>query len=69
MSSFVPSALSLIGATFVAAGYALPANVVWCISNPLLIWHNYKAGDLHQARMFAAFAVLAILGVIREVVR
>lgn len=66
--SFVATHLSVVGAGFVAAGQTWPANLIWSVSNPLLAWHNYRAGDVHQARMFCVFGALALIGLIREVI-
>jgi hypothetical protein len=59
--------LSIICALCVTLGSHTGANAVWCISNPALIWHNWKAGDIHQARMFGVFFLLAVVGILREV--
>jgi hypothetical protein len=58
---------SILGATFVSLGLSFPANLIWAISNPCLVWHNYRAGQKEQAFMFSIFACLAIFGVVREV--
>jgi hypothetical protein len=58
---------SILGATFVSLGFSFPANLVWSISNPFLVWHNYREGQNEQALMFSVFACLAIFGVVREV--
>lgn len=55
--------LSIMGATAVAFGYPTIANVLWAIANPILVWHNYKRGEIEQARMFCIFTVLAFVGV------
>jgi hypothetical protein len=57
----------VLGATFVSLGFSFPANLIWSISNPCLVWHNYRAGQKEQAFMFSIFACLAIFGVVREV--
>jgi len=58
---------SILGAVCVSAGHAGAANLVWSISNPALSIHNWKQGDIHQARMFGVFGFLAILGVLGSV--
>lgn len=61
------TAAAILGATFVSLGMSGPANLVWSISNPALVWHNYQAGQKEQAIMFSVFSFLAIFGVLREV--
>lgn len=55
---------SILGAFFVALGLPLQANLVWCVSNPGLIYHNYKTGQKEQAIMFSVFASFAFFGVV-----
>lgn len=59
--------LSVLGALCVSLGFSTGANAVWCISNPALVIHNWKAGEIYQARMFSVFSLLAIAGIFREV--
>lgn len=59
---------SVVGALFVAFNFAFIANVIWAITNPLLVFYNYKIGEKHQADMFAVFALIAIYGVLRGAV-
>jgi hypothetical protein len=54
-----------IGAIFVALGQSTPANMIWTISNMILVYHNQKIGQHAQARMFALFAILALGGTCR----
>lgn len=54
---------SIFGAFLVSLGISTGANLVWSISNPLLVLHNLKAGQTDQARMFGVFSILAFLGV------
>ena len=57
--------LSIIGAISVAFGYSTPANLLWLMSNPILIIHNHRNGELAQARMFGVFGCIALVGVVR----
>lgn len=68
MSFKVCTYLSIVGAACVSLGASGAANAIWSISNPALAWHNYRTGDIHQARMFCVFGALALIGLIREVV-
>jgi len=57
--------LSITGAAAVALGYPTIANVLWSVANPILVYHNYKRGELAQSRMFGVFTALAFIGVLR----
>lgn len=57
--------LSIIGAISVALGFSTPANILWAVSNPILMIHNHRNGELAQARMFAVFGGIALVGVVR----
>ena len=67
MLIMIATAFSVCGAIAVAFNRAYIANVVWLISNPLLIYHNYTLGEFEQAAMFTVFALIAIFGTIRGV--
>lgn len=58
------TSLGVVGAVFVALGNPLNANIVWVISNPLLIYHNYRIGQLYQSRMFFVFTIISLFGTI-----
>ena len=60
--------VNIIGAVFVSLNEPVLANCVWAITNPLLTYSNYKAGSFEQARMFGIFFVIALLGLVRELV-
>lgn len=70
--------VNIIGAMFVSLGQPVLANVLWSITNPLLTYSNYKHwidnpiecnnNSLAQARMFGVFFVIALLGLVRELV-
>lgn len=60
--------VNMVGAVFVSTGSPALANCVWVITNPLLTYSNYKAGSFEQARMFGVFFVIAVLGLVRELV-
>lgn len=57
---------SLAGALFVAAGDVHTANIIWSAANPLLILHNYKAGDYSQAFLFFIFWLIALSGILLQ---
>lgn len=58
------TSLGIIGAVFVALGKPLTANLIWVVSNPLLIYHNYKINQASQSRMFVVFTVISLFGII-----
>ena len=58
--------VNIVGAMFVSLDQPVLANVLWSVTNPLLTYINYKAGSLEQARMFGVFFVIAVLGLVRE---
>lgn len=58
------TSLGIIGALFVALGKPFSANLIWVISNPILIYHNYKINQLSQSRMFVVFTAISLFGVI-----
>lgn len=55
--------LSVVGAFLVALGKPLEANIIWVLSNPILICHNYRIGQLAQSRMFFVFTLISLFGV------
>lgn len=61
--------VSIIGAGSVALGYTLPANLLWSLSNPILMLHNYRAGQMKQAQMFGVFGIIAIGGVVFDLAK
>ena len=65
MSAKLFTYASIVGAACVSVGAPGAANLVWSISNPALALHNWRLGEIAQARMFGVFAILAIAGVIR----
>lgn len=56
--------LGIIGAIFVAFGEPLTANIIWLVSNPLLLYHNHKIGQSSQSRMFFVFTAISLFGVV-----
>ena len=60
--------VNIIGAMFVSLNQPMLANLLWSVTNPLLTYSNYKAGSLEQARMFGVFFIIALLGLVREMV-
>jgi hypothetical protein len=67
MIPIICTGASVLGAVCVTAGHAGGANAVWSISNIGLIWHNVRKGEFYQALMFGVFWILAVIGVVREV--
>lgn len=65
--AWVGTRLGILGAVFVAFGYADYANIVWLIGNPMLWYHNHVSGESDQSLMFKVYTGLAIIGVARIV--
>jgi len=63
MFIIITTGMAIFGALAVARNKALFANVVWSISNPLLVGYNYYNGMVEQSIMFAVFALVAWYGV------
>jgi len=61
----IAAGLGIVGAGFVSLGWPTPANIIWSVSNLILVHHNYRIGQKAQAKMFSIFAALAIGGIIR----
>lgn len=70
--------VNIIGAMFVSLNQPVLANVLWSMTNPLLTYSNYKHWvcnpvennkiALSQSRMYCVFFVIAVLGLVREVI-
>ena len=58
------TAFNISGAIAVSMGSPLLANCIWSVTNPFLVWHNYKHNHTEQAVMFGVFALIAIAGVV-----
>lgn len=56
--------LGILGATFVALGMPLEANVVWLVGNAGLVLHNRKTNQREQTIMFTVYWFIAVFGVI-----
>jgi hypothetical protein len=59
--------LSLAGSFSVSSGYSLYANIIWCVANIPFIINNHKIKQIEQRNLFIAFELIAIYGIIREV--
>ncbi len=59
----ITTGLAILGALYVASGRALAANILWSISNPVLIFHNLYSGQIEQATMFAVFSLVSLYGI------
>lgn len=63
MFAIITTTMAIIGAIAVARNKALLANIIWSISNPLLVVYNFSTGEIEQSVMFAVFTVVAWYGV------
>lgn len=53
----------ILGVALVSLGLALPANLIWSFSNPMLAIYNYFIKDKKQLFMFAVYTPFAWFGV------
>lgn len=56
--------VGLVGAAYVSSGDSLMANIIWAMSNPVLVVYNFKKKEYEQAFMFTVFFILAVRGVL-----
>ena len=63
MLIWILTALSIIGAAWVATGHPIRANIVWSISNPALVLYNLTIVQTAQAVMFGIFSLIAFYGI------
>lgn len=61
--SDVASYLGIVGAIMVSLNYPLIANIIWGITNPVLIYHMHKLEQYPQRNMFIVFTVVAWFGI------
>ena len=59
--------LGILGAFFVALDVSIAANVIWSVSNVLLIYRAYEMGDIDGAKMFLAYELVCLYGIFRYV--
>lgn len=55
--------MAILGALYVASNRALAANILWGMTNPMLVFFNAANGQIEQAIMFSAFTIIALYGV------
>jgi energy-converting hydrogenase Eha subunit C len=55
---------SIAGCVFVALDHALFANMIWVISNPMMLIHNLKIKEHAQVVLWATYVCIALAGVI-----
>lgn len=55
--------LGIVGAFLVALGKPLEANIIWSISNPILVYHNWKIKEFNQSKMFLVFTLISAFGI------
>lgn len=57
--------LGMIGAVFVALDVSIVANVIWSVSNIMLIYRAHKMDDKDGIKLFAVYEIISIYGVYR----
>ena len=60
----VASDIAILGGILTSMGFAFWACVVWSISNPYILYYNYKKGEMAQYRLFLVMTIVSLLGVI-----
>lgn len=63
MLSKIGTCLGIVGALLVALGKPLETNMIWVISNPTLIYHNWNIKEFNQSKMFMVFTLISAFGV------
>ncbi len=59
----IVTGMAIFGVLYVASNRALAANILWGITNPMLVFFNASNGQIEQAIMFSAFTIIAYYGV------
>lgn len=59
----IATTLGILGCIFVSYNQPIIANLLWIVGNPLMLYHNLKAGETEQARMWVVYTVIAAFGV------
>lgn len=59
--------VSMFGGIWISFGNILIGNLIWCVTNPILIYHNRQIKQVQQARMFSWFFIIALIGVINGI--
>ncbi len=59
----VASDIAILGGILTSMGFAFWACVVWSISNPYLVYYNYRTRQMAQFRLFLVMTVVSLLGV------
>ena len=59
----VATIASIFAAVLVARGRALRANLIWAVSNIIIIWHNLSIGEYELAFLFISYEIIAIYGI------
>lgn len=57
---------SIVGSIGVTLGNTFVANLIWSISNPIMVIHNHNCKQKEQAILFSIFTLLAWVGLLRE---
>lgn len=63
-SDLLPALLGLTGAALLSEGALLPAQAIFCLTNPLLAYTAYRAGSKYSALLFVAYTIFSIRGVL-----
>lgn len=59
----VSTGLGMLGAIVLAAQLPLHAQLIWAVSNPLLIYYNYRRNDVYQMALFSVYEAVTVIGI------
>lgn len=55
---------SVIGTAMVMLDKSFYANLLYCVGNLLLLYHNLQNGDMSQVILFGIYEIMSVIGVI-----
>jgi len=58
---------SLIGCAYVSLGEPLIASIIWVMSNPLMLYYNFRIKEYAQSSLWLIYILLAIAGVFNNI--
>jgi hypothetical protein len=58
----------IIGCIFVALNMSLYANIVWILSNPLMVIYNYRIKEYGQAWLWTLYVIIATFGLLKHLI-
>lgn len=59
----IATLLSIVAALCVARGKSLIANVIWSVTNIIIIHYNYCIGEMEMAFLFGVYQLISLYGI------